>query len=202
VGEIVDFVVDTARKPNPVLALSAAITVLGTLIGRRVAGPTLSGTHLYVVNLAPTGAGKDHPQNMASRLLHAAQAEHLVGPDEFMSHTALAQWLLKQPLSLCAMDEFGAFIAKISSATSIHEQNIGKILRTAWGRSFAAMRLPEWAWGRMKEFTKAHGIDDIDFVYAPALAILGASTPSEFFAALQARAPRRRHHDGLGTAIF
>ena len=39
VGEIVDWIVATSRRPNRVLALGAAVTVVGTLIGRRAAGP-------------------------------------------------------------------------------------------------------------------------------------------------------------------
>jgi hypothetical protein len=39
VGEIVEFVVLTARRPNRILALGTALTTVGTLIGRRVSGP-------------------------------------------------------------------------------------------------------------------------------------------------------------------
>src|SRR5262245_25214006 len=53
VGEIIDWIVATSRRPNRVLALGAAITVVGTLIGRRAAGPTRSATHLYAVGIAP-----------------------------------------------------------------------------------------------------------------------------------------------------
>jgi hypothetical protein len=67
VGDIVDWVTSTARRPNRILALGAAIVVIGTLIGRRVAGPTNSATHLYVVTVAPATAGK-----RASPPLHPA----------------------------------------------------------------------------------------------------------------------------------
>ena len=53
-GEIIDWIVATSRRPNRVLALGAAVTVVGTLIGRRAAGPTRSATHLYAVGIAPT----------------------------------------------------------------------------------------------------------------------------------------------------
>src|SRR5262249_18800726 len=61
VGEMIEWIVATARRPNRVLALAATIPLVGTLIGRRVAGPTRSATHLYAVAVAPTGAGKQHP---------------------------------------------------------------------------------------------------------------------------------------------
>ena len=51
-GEIIDWITATSRRPNRVLALGAAVTVVGTLIGRRAAGPpaaprtsTPSGSH-------------------------------------------------------------------------------------------------------------------------------------------------------------
>src|SRR5215510_4421584 len=68
VGEIVDWITATSRRPNRVLALGAAVTVVGTLIGRRVAGPTRSATHLYAVGIAPTGSGKQHLLDSVIRL--------------------------------------------------------------------------------------------------------------------------------------
>jgi hypothetical protein len=47
-GDIVDWIVDTARRPSRVLALGAAISVIGTLIGRRAAGPTGSAPPISI----------------------------------------------------------------------------------------------------------------------------------------------------------
>src|SRR5262249_1193218 len=74
VGDIVDWITGTARRPNRVLALGAALTIVGTLIGRRVAGPTYSATHLYIVTVAPATAGKDHPRRCILPLFEAAKA--------------------------------------------------------------------------------------------------------------------------------
>jgi hypothetical protein len=82
-GDIVDWVTATARRPNRVLALATAVTVIGTLIGRRVAGPTRSATHLYVVGIAPTGNGKQHVLDSAVRLMKAAGAGDHIGPSKF-----------------------------------------------------------------------------------------------------------------------
>jgi hypothetical protein len=51
VGEITEFIVNSARRPNRVFALGAAISVVETLIGRRARGPTKSATQLYIVLL-------------------------------------------------------------------------------------------------------------------------------------------------------
>ena len=173
-GQVIDWIDDTARQPNRVLALGAAVTLLGTLVGRRVAGPTLSGTHLYVVTLAPSGSGKDHALRQVEPLLKAANAGHLAGPDDFMSMTAIIAVLQRSPLCLCAMDEFGAYLGRVSHRrASPHEKGMTKILRSAWGASFKTLRTPEW------------GARPSEAIYAPAMSIYGNSTPGEFFASLQ-----------------
>src|SRR5262249_27409368 len=110
VGEVIEWIVATARRPNRVLAMAAAIPLVGTSIGLRVAGPTRSATHLYVIAVAPTGAGKQHPIDCISALLTAAGAQAHFGPGSFMSASALCNFISRQPLSLCCADEFGAYL--------------------------------------------------------------------------------------------
>src|SRR5262249_27303408 len=105
VGEVIEWILATARRPNRVLALAAAIPLVGTLIGRRVARPTMSATHLYTIAVAPTGAGKQHPINCISELLIAAGASNHIGPNRFMSGSALCSFVMRKPLSLCCSDE-------------------------------------------------------------------------------------------------
>jgi hypothetical protein len=174
VGEIIDFICATGRRPNRVLALATAITVVGTLIGRRVAGPTESATHLYAVAIGPTGCGKQHLLNSAMTLMTAAGAGGHLGPGEFMSMSAIISHITRKPLSLCVADEYGAFIARAThKKASSHETALSKILRTLWGTSFAPMAGLEWAQRELKA------------IQCPALSILGVSTADEFQAALQ-----------------
>jgi hypothetical protein len=174
VGEIADWITATARRPQPALSLGAALTVVGTAIGRDVAGPTLSGTHLYVIALAPTGAGKDHPLQQCGRLLRAAGMGHHLGPSEFISMTSVVNLLKRSPLALCAQDEFGAFLKRVNARkASNFEGGTLKILRTVWGSSFQPMMTPEWA--------KETAVQ----VVAPAISLFGCSTEEEFYAALE-----------------
>lgn len=174
VGALVDWICDTARRPSRPLAIGAALTVVGTAAGRHLAGPTGSGTHLYVVGLAPTGAGKDHALQAIMAALVAVEAPHLIGPSQFISMPAVINFLVRSPLSVCAMDEFGAFLKRINSRkASGFEGAISGILRTAWGASFKPMPTPEWA-GRAAEL-----------IVAPALSIYGVSTAEEFYGSLE-----------------
>lgn len=174
VGEIADWICDSARRPNRALAIGAALTIVGTCAGRHVAGPTGSGTHLYVVGLAPTGAGKDHALQAIMTALASVDAPHLIGPSQFISMPAVINFLLRAPLSCCAMDEFGAFLKRIGSRkASGFEGAISGLLRTAWGSSFKPMPTPEWA-GRQAEL-----------IMAPAMSIYGVSTAEEFYGSME-----------------
>ena len=174
VGELVDWITATSRRPNRVLALGAAVTVVGTLIGRRAAGPTRSATHLYAVGIAPTGSGKQHLLDSVIRLMEAAKAGGHIGPSKFFSLSAVLELLSSKPLVLCPQDEIGVFLKAVTSkrATS-HEAAVSQILRALWGISFATMPTPAWAQR------------ETELISSPALSIFGVSTLEEFHAALQ-----------------
>lgn len=176
-GGLAQFICDTARKPQPTLALAAALTILGTAAGRRYSSPTFSGTHLYAVMCGGSGVGKDHPLEMVSRILGAAGMGQHVGPGEFMSFQAAFKAIGRQPLMLCPMDELGAFLGRLSRKGSAgNEAALTGVLRSVWGKSFGTLPVPSWA------------TLDAPTIYVPALSILGASTPSEFFTSLESGA--------------
>jgi hypothetical protein len=173
VGEITDWITDTALYPQRPLALGAALALVGTAAGRHLAGPTRSGTHLYIVCLAPSGAGKDHPLNAIAPILSAADMRNHIGPSQFISMPAVVRFLQRAPLSVCAMDEFGAFLKRINSRkASGFEGAISGMLRTAWGCSFKAMATPEWA------------NQTSQTIFSPAMSIYGAVTAPDFYSSL------------------
>ena len=89
VGTIAQWINDSAIKPQPALALAAALCVVGTAMGRQYAGPTRTGSHIYALGIAPTGAGKDHALQATKRILTSAGMGQHLGPGEFISSTAV-----------------------------------------------------------------------------------------------------------------
>jgi hypothetical protein len=174
VGGITEWISASAISPQRGLALGAALTLVGTAAGRKIAGPTNSGTHLYVLGIARTGAGKDHPLSATATVLEAAGMTAHIGPAQFMSMSAVFSALTREPLMLAAIDEFGSFLARVNDKKSGgHEKAISGVWRSAWGKSFKTLPPMEWA-GR----TSAP-------IYSPALSIFGMSTPQEFYASIQ-----------------
>ena len=174
VGEIAQWITDTAIYPQPGLSLGAALTVVGTAAGRHIMGPTRSGTHLYVIGIARTGTGKNHPLSQISRLLKSANMALHIGPSQFISMPAVINFLKREPLSICAMDEFGAFLKRVNNKrASGFEGAVSSILRQAWGTSFTSMTTPEWAQTLSQQ------------IESPAMSIFGVSTVKEFYDSME-----------------
>lgn len=69
VGEIADWITQTSRIPQPRLALGAALSLVGMLKGRKYSTVGNARSNLLVLNIAPSGAGKDDPQKRIAFLL-------------------------------------------------------------------------------------------------------------------------------------
>lgn len=174
VGEIAEWITATAIYPQPALALGAALIIVGTAAGRLLGGPTRSGTHLYIVGLAASGAGKDHPLVAIPRVLIAAELKGHVGPSQFISMPAALNAIKRCPLLACPIDELGVFLKRINGRnSSSFERSISGILRTAWGASFKPYTLPEWA------------ARPAEIIFSPALSIYGMSTKEDFYSGLE-----------------
>lgn len=180
VGDIARWIVATARRPQPELSIGAALAIVGTAAGRHIMGPTETGTALYILALAPTGKGKDAPVRACMRILSAAGMDMHIGPDEWMSMSAVIDMLEKKPLALCPQDEFGSFMQRVfSKKGNTHERAIPKILRGLWGVNFGPFNSPQWA------NTRRGG----NFVVkAPCISIFAASTHEQFYSAMEGAA--------------
>lgn len=175
VGDITEWIIRGARRPNRVMALGVASVVIGTLIGRRIEGPTESATHLFVINLAPTGYGKDWPLQCGVKLMEVAGAGDLLGPQEWASAPGLIQRLIRNPLMVCFMDELGDELALVNSANG--NAYVTKIIG-----------LMKKCYNAFGTIISAEKVDkESEKIVWPAPSIVGAATPETFFKSLRPR---------------
>ena len=64
VGEVMDHCLQTAPYPNQVIAFCAALALQAFLAGRKVRDPGDNRTNIYLLGLAHSAAGKDHPRKL------------------------------------------------------------------------------------------------------------------------------------------
>jgi hypothetical protein len=180
VGEIADFIFASAMYPSTKFALATGLGIVGTLISRRIAGPSGPrgvGTHLYQALIARTANGKEHVRTAGKLLLQKAGAPGLIGPGRFKSGAGIVKYIVEHPASLCFQDELGAamFARLADPKIGSNERDISEVLRELWGISFGRYDSPAGAY------------QVAETVIAPALSLIGMTTPKELYRACRSQ---------------
>ncbi|RQS39737.1 bifunctional DNA primase/polymerase [Burkholderia sp. Bp8990] len=180
-GRIAEWINATAPKRQPELAVAAAITLGATVMQRRYRSNFANFTSLYVVMVAKSTEGKEHPQAAVERVLTAANLSNLVAGSGYTSSGAVYSELLRKPSHLAIIDEMGKLL-KLSRAkgNSNAEAAIDKLVE-AFGKLAGVMRPPVYS-----SMTVPKGMQDTGdrVIHNPAISLLGATTPATFYDAL------------------
>jgi hypothetical protein len=157
------------------MALGVSTVVVGTMCGRFIMGPTDSATHLFMIILAASGYGKDHPLQCGEKLMRLAGASHLVGPGEWASGPGWLRGLMRSPLMVCFMDELGDELSNVNNQKA-----------NAWvSKIIGELKKCYNAWATIRTADKAG--EESETIYWPAVSLVGAATPQMFFEGLRPR---------------
>jgi hypothetical protein len=116
IGDVMRFNLATAFRPQPVLALGAAICLQAVLAGRKVRDGRNTRTNILAIGVAPSGMGKDHGRQINAQCLLDGGASSLCGPEELASDAGLVAALERNPATLFQIDEFGRMLRAIETA--------------------------------------------------------------------------------------
>lgn len=117
IGDVMRYIDSISHRPQPVLALGASICLMSVLCGRKVRDAHGSRPNVYVIGVAPSGAGKEAARQAIKTILAECGGIHLLG-EGIASHTGLVNALVSQPSRLYAIDEIGRWLRSISGAVS------------------------------------------------------------------------------------
>ena len=123
----VDYILASAVRPQPILAIGASLCALGALMGRKYRTQTNLRTNLYVVGMAGSGGGKDHARGAIKEAFIAAGLQRYLGGNRIASGSGLLTALYRQPSSLFQLDEFGQFLGNI-----VNKRHAPKYLAEIW----------------------------------------------------------------------
>jgi hypothetical protein len=177
-GKIESFINRTSLMPQPVLALGAALSLAGNLMGRKVRSETNLRTNFYIIGLAPSGSGKDHARTIVKRMLH----------DSGLGHTELGVPASSAGLvsglrdrgegrGLILWDEFGRILKQISGwKAGSHERDTV----TALIELFSSAQSVYMG----KSYANHDGRNPMKPIDQPCLSIYATSVPSHFYEAL------------------
>lgn len=116
VGQLVEWINATAGCSQPTLALGCALTACGALFGRKVRDQSNGRTNLYMMGVAHSSAGKDHPADCVETLFTRAGAAVLLGGSRVTSDSAIEVALTASPVQLFNWDECGHMLQAIKQA--------------------------------------------------------------------------------------
>jgi len=79
VSEVMDHCLAAAPYPSPVMAFCGALALQSFLAGRKVRDPGDNRSNIYLLGLAHSSAGKDHPRKVNARIMHEVGLANCLG---------------------------------------------------------------------------------------------------------------------------
>lgn len=138
VGDTVKWILETAIKPQPELALLHVITALGAVFGRRYKcqGIYESRPNIYTIGIAGSGSGKEHSRKQMSVIMNQAGLGEFIGGDRFRSDAGLVVSLQKNPSQIMPIDEIGLILQLMADKKAAgFQKNIATNLLTLYSAS-------------------------------------------------------------------
>lgn len=178
VGEVAQYIYQTAVRPVPEIALAAAVACVAGIVGRSY---NISGTGLnqYIVLLARTGTGKEGATTGIDNLIAAIRpqipmVDQFIGPSTFASGPALVKVLDERPCFVSILGEFGITLQQLCDPrANTADKTLKKVLLDLYGKSGWNKVLRSSVYSDKEKNTR--------IVQAPNVTILGESTPETFF---------------------
>ena len=193
IDEITDFSMSCAPKPNRLLSFCGALSCLSLLVGRNVTDTRNNRANIYLIALAGSGVGKDHPRRITKTITCAANpAMNQCIANSFASGEALEDALFISPSMLFQVDEIDTLINSMKSGDPRAEAMIGKMLEI-FTSSSSSYTIRSKAMGRAelikrKKEQKEKGFDSMAVdIQNPYLVIFGTAIPEMFFQSLNKR---------------
>lgn len=178
-GKITDYIVSTARRPQPEYAVNAALALAGTVLGRRFISDEEHRTNLYLISIGASTSGKDHPRKMVKNILNAAGQFDMIGGETLASGQGLLSRVKRTPVVLFQLDEFGLMLQ------ALQQKNAGRFSREIpmnmirlFSSSDSVFRGTEYA----DQTNRPTAL-----IEYPCVSIHATTTPETFYAALESR---------------
>ncbi|CAN8142262.1 hypothetical protein THIOSC15_3480002 [uncultured Thiomicrorhabdus sp.] len=152
IADMVSYMNATAIRPQPLIALSAAISFLGAVSGQKYRTETNLRTNVYMVATAMTGFGKDHARKCINSIADEAALDRYIGGEDLASGQAVISSLQESPSRLFMIDEFGLKLqAMTGSKANAHQKEIITNLLILYSSAGSTYRGKEYADKRVNE---------------------------------------------------
>lgn len=173
VGDICDWINDTAMRRQPFLSLACTLAFCGVLFGRKVKDHIGTRTNIYTLGIANSSAGKNHAQNQIRNICDKAGCLDLLGGVNVTGDAAIESKLSASPSTLFLWDEIGFLLSYVKSGLSKHHAGLIPFLMQLYSSSGSVFLGREYA-----DEEKQRKI------IQPCCCIYGVSSPERFMPGL------------------
>ncbi len=172
--EWIDLNLRTAHKRQPELACISAIAGFATLIGRKVQDDYGTTPNCYLIGIAASSAGKQHPMNLNKLVIATAGGGNML-QDGLASHAGLHGALVNSPSTLLQSDEMGRLMTVLGNSKQAPPHLAGII--DIWLKLFSSASTVYIA----PAYADKKNNHSIQF---PNFCIYGTSVPANFYGSL------------------
>lgn len=178
ISDVVDYTLKTAPYPEPTLAFCGALALLSYLTGQIYRDEFDNRTNLYLLSLANSGTGKEHPRKINAKILDAVGQSGSVG-GSFASGEGIEDGLHANKKMLFQVDEFDGLLLKITGGKDPRFEAIVSTLLSIYSASNSVYT--------MRTKAAAKGVMPDRSISNPHLVIMGTAVPKFFYASLSER---------------
>jgi hypothetical protein len=175
IADVMDVTLGNAPYPNVALAFCGAMALQSFLAGRKVCTPGDLRSNIYLLALASSGAGKDFPRKVNSRVLFEVGLVGAIG-DKFASGEGIQDALVRTNAMLFQNDEMDDVLRQINFDRDNRRESIPNILLTLYTSANDVYPI------RVKAGQK----ESIQ-IDQPHLTLFGTATPQCFYESLSQR---------------
>lgn len=178
IGEIAQYIHDSAIKPIPQIALAGALGLVSGIAGRTY-NISNTGLNMYFLIIASTAIGKEGAAQGMDRIIAAVSRKlpsvaQFIGPSEYASGQALVKQLEDTPCMVSQMGEFGHMLKRICNPKAIGADVMWrKLFLELFNKSGPTDKL-----GRMVYSDQGKNTAEVQ---SPAFSIVADSTASSVF---------------------
>ena len=182
IDDVVKLSMQSAPYPNRVLSFTCALALLAFLVGRKVQDKRDNRSNIYLIALADSGTGKDHPRKVNFNIAFRAGVAGAIG-DAFASGEGLEDALFMHPSMLFQADEFDCIFNTLKYSKDNRAESINEKLLKFYGASNTIYPLRKKASAKKKDGT----VHEIAHIVNPNLVLLGTAIPQYFYESLSRR---------------
>jgi len=187
-GEVQAWIDATARKPQPLFSIQAALAFGSTIMGRRYVTTQNNWPSVYFLNIGKSSAGKEHGKWALEHLLEKCDMGHLIGPANYTSDSGLLSALHRQPAHVTVLDEFGKIMEAVSVKNNARQQSAIRALMEAWGRCDGVMRPQGYSTFGMSKADADKLAERV--IRNPAITVMALAPPDSFYSSIGSASAR------------